>query len=269
MEKATTSDIALMLKSMAVLQFLPSTSGGGGDVALGLAMKGYASEAITHKGNGPGAISSGTNHGSNLFSQASAHLLGQSLHDVEASDLSDILWAFASVGIHDEALFNSGAARILDGFSMGFELRTSSSGVTGHRKTVGADLDPQSDSEGEPISSMSSRQSHGHRMGMLRASPGYGSKSGKAPVGDGAGLCPSPSRGGVTSLHPLANLPPGCSRSCRAAGGLLFPSLDRHNPMLADEEGHLDVASRLATGAEEARGSIDPESLTKVRGITF
>lgn len=253
-----------MLKSMAVLQFLPNGNIEG--------IPGNVSSATVASEAAPITPSAGDNIYGNLYSKASAHLLSHCLNDMGVSDLSDIVWAYASVGIHDDALFEAAAVRLLDGLVSegkamdvheatgrrnahhGSGLKATAVKVSVVSPTI--DDPPKGDPARADLIDVSSL-----RWGFLGA---WGAAS-----KDTAGANPPPSP------------PPSWSRSCRAAGGLLDPSLGRHNPMMPladierDEPSHALDSLPIGTmtgsrGDPPYEGmSLDPESLTKVRHVYY
>ena len=244
------SDIALMLKSMAALQFSP-VGGGKGNSAT----SSNASAAVVADGGSDGS-------GAGLFSRAVHHLTAGQVDAMADNDLADVLWACAWVGYHDEALMAAASKKLLTSVA--------------HQA---ATLD-----QGQPLGQAAAHSTPAppaHLLGGLATLLGFGSQPPKHPgatthrpaaadPGVKAGVREGEDSGPQMMLQPSPGwprLPPGCSRNCGEAGGLLDWTAASHNPALPPGVPGLAAPPQPAgSGGNVAPESIlHPENLTKVK----
>ena len=250
LQSASVSDIALMLKSMAALQFSPV-----GENFKGNSATSNASAAVAAEGGSDGS-------GAGLFPRAVQHLTAGQVDAMADIDLADVLWACAWVGHHDEALLAAAAKKLLTSVA--------------HQAAA---LD-----QGQPLGPAAAHSTPAppaHLLGGLASLLGFGSQPPKHPgattqspavadPGVKADARSGEDSGSQTMLQPSPGwprLPTGCSRNCGEAGGLMDWTAASHNPALPPDVPSLAAPTQPAGGGGNVppESILHPENLTKVK----
>lgn len=232
------SDVALMLKALAVLQHDAST-------AAIFPGETKAEDELLGKGSGAKPAPGGPTP-PHFFPEACRHvavLLQDPSTHASPSDLADIVWACAWMGHHDRALMEAVAERLL----------ALTQQVTVQQQVRAAGVHwAQADRLRE-------QQAEG---GGGNGSGGNGDAAAGGTNGAGSGAAGLAADGAATSASVTAqvgHVRPALFRNCVLAGGLLSSGA-RHNPCLP---------TSAAAPSGEAEGGVDslqhPGPLTKVR----